>query len=299
MLLNYASRARRAPTENTHAWNRILLLLQERSAVDFSAYKIGDRSAPSGKTDAREPDHRSRRLSAISAGEPARGRRALQRAPDRRDKLLPRPGGVRSARPGAPGHAGRRPDGAAVRVWIAGCSTGEEAYSIGIVLRETGRCGRAATAGLRAPTSTPGPSSRRGPASIPTASQRRDPGAARALLRQGRRRLSGPKGSPRAGRVRVAERAAAIRRSPSSTWSSCRNLLIYLEPSPSGGCSRSSTTPSTPAASSFSGPSETIERSPRVCSSHSTGSGRSSDEPSSGAAAGACPWSAMRRLHAR
>ena len=84
------------------------------------------------------PDRAAGRLSPLSAAEPGGSGGPLSRPPDRRHQLLPRPGGLRRA--GNTGHPAplRRQAGQAapVRVWVCGCSTGEEAYSIAILIQE-------------------------------------------------------------------------------------------------------------------------------------------------------------------
>ena len=67
-----------------------------------------------------------------------RARRALPRPADRRDALLPRRGGLRAARAAGPARAAaaRARATTPLRVWVAGCATGEEAYSLAILLQE-------------------------------------------------------------------------------------------------------------------------------------------------------------------
>jgi len=136
VLLNYARRARQAPTENTQAWHRILLLLQERSAVDFSAYKIG--------TAQRRLERRMHVNQISGLGDYLRH---LQANPHEVDALFGElligvtsffrdPAAFEALAQAVPAMLDPRADGTPVRVWVAGCSTGEEAYSIGIVLRE-------------------------------------------------------------------------------------------------------------------------------------------------------------------
>ena len=85
----------------------------------------------------RPPNRAAGRVCPLFAADPSRCGGALSRPLDRRHQLLPRPGGVWGA-PGT-GHprlfAGK-PTGASIRVWVPGCSTGEEAYSLAILLQE-------------------------------------------------------------------------------------------------------------------------------------------------------------------
>ena len=79
------------------------------------------------------------RLHRAPARRAERGRSAVPRAPHRRDAVLPRPGGLRGAE--GNGHseaAGKAKETAddPVRIWVPGCATGEEVYSIAILLRE-------------------------------------------------------------------------------------------------------------------------------------------------------------------
>jgi two-component system CheB/CheR fusion protein len=136
VLLNYARRARQVPTENTQAWHRIILLLQERSGVDFSAYKLG--------TAQRRLERRMHVNQLASLGDYLRYLQANAHEVDAlfselligvtsffRDPLA-----FDALAQALPGMLDGRPDGAPVRVWVPGCSSGEEAYSIGILLRE-------------------------------------------------------------------------------------------------------------------------------------------------------------------
>ncbi len=136
VLLNYASRARQVPTENTQAWHRIVLLLQERSAVDFSTYKVG--------TVQRRLERRMHVSQVANLGEYLR---YLQANPHEVDALFSElligvtsffrdPLAFEALAQALPAMLDGRPDGTLLRVWVPGCSTGEEAYSMGIVLRE-------------------------------------------------------------------------------------------------------------------------------------------------------------------
>jgi two-component system CheB/CheR fusion protein len=136
LLLNYARRARHLPTENVQVWHRIHLLLQERSGVDFSAYKMG--------TAQRRLERRMHVNQIASIGEYLR---YLQANPHELDALFSElligvtsffrdPLAFDALAQALPALLNERPDGNPVRVWVAGCSTGEEAYSIGILVRE-------------------------------------------------------------------------------------------------------------------------------------------------------------------
>ena len=85
------------------------------------------------------PSHRTpRRLRALPGGERRRDRRALAGLADRREQLLPRSGGLPDAfASGLSDLVAARPEGSTLRIWVPGCATGEEAYSLAIVLLET------------------------------------------------------------------------------------------------------------------------------------------------------------------
>ena len=136
LLLSYARRTRQAPSANTQAWHRILLLLQERSGVDFSAYKVG--------TAQRRLERRMHVNQVATLGDYLR---YLQTTPQEADALFSElligvtsffrdPPAFEALAHTLPALLDGRAEGTPVRVWVAGCSTGEEAYSIGIILRE-------------------------------------------------------------------------------------------------------------------------------------------------------------------
>jgi two-component system, chemotaxis family, CheB/CheR fusion protein len=136
VLLAYARRARQAPTENTQAWHRIILLLQDRSGVDFGAYKLG--------TAQRRLERRMHVNQIASVGDYLR---YLQANSHELDALFSElligvtsffrdPLAFEALAQALPAMLDDRADGSPVRVWVPGCSTGEEAYGIGILLRE-------------------------------------------------------------------------------------------------------------------------------------------------------------------
>jgi len=136
VLLSYARRARSIPVDDAQAWHRIHLLLQEHSGVDFSSYKMG--------TAQRRLERRMHVNQIASLGDYLR---YLQANPHEVDALFGElligvtsffrdPLAFEALAQALPAVLDGRPDGSPVRVWVAGCSTGEEAYSIAIVLRE-------------------------------------------------------------------------------------------------------------------------------------------------------------------
>jgi two-component system CheB/CheR fusion protein len=139
VLLRYVRRARQAPPmsrASPQVWQRILLLLQERSGVDFSVYRVG--------TAERRVERRMHVNQVATLGEYLR---FLQENPSEVAALFGElligvtsffrdPGAFEVLAGELPALLDGRPEGSSVRLWVAGCSTGEEAYSMGIVLEE-------------------------------------------------------------------------------------------------------------------------------------------------------------------
>ena len=157
-------------------------------------------------------DRTTRRLRAPSGGERRRDRCAVAGLADRRQRLLPRPRGLPGAAP-VPGFrrcSPRAKTGSALRIWVPGCATGEEAYSIAILLLETlEQLGKRLELQVFATDLDP--------AAIQTARAGRYPegiaadvgrAASRAVLHQGGPQLPGQEGAARPRRVRRPERAA-------------------------------------------------------------------------------------------
>jgi two-component system CheB/CheR fusion protein len=136
VLLAYTRRARQVPSTNVQAWHRIILMLQERTGVDFAAYKLG--------TAQRRLERRMHVNQIAGLGDYLR---FLQSAPHEVDALFGElligvtsffrdPLAFEALAHALPALLDGRPDNSPLRLWVPGCSTGEEAYSIGILLRE-------------------------------------------------------------------------------------------------------------------------------------------------------------------
>ena len=147
----------------------MFVLLRAHTGHDFSLYKQST-IAPDRASHGRAPD-RAWRSTCATCRIPARSRGALSGPADWRDALFRDPEAFARLRTRHPALLARRRT-RPFRVWVAGCSTGEEAYSIAILLREHRR--RTAHKRQVSPrTSIGAPSSARAPAYIRPISPRR------------------------------------------------------------------------------------------------------------------------------
>ena len=128
---------RPAQSDRDGALQEIYAVLRNRIGHDFSGYKE--------KTFLRRVQRRMqvRQLDSLAglrrAAAPGRrgGAAAVSRSADRRHQLLPRRRGVRGARDrGHPASCSSSGADDTVRIWVPGCATGEEAYSLAILMRE-------------------------------------------------------------------------------------------------------------------------------------------------------------------
>ena len=145
-LVDYARRAVRRPAraartgrvDTTDTMDKALALLHRRTGHDFSMYKRS--------TIARRIE---RRMDVCHVEDLPAYIRHLEATPAEADALLKdlligvtsffrEPEAFERLRHGVlPGLIKTRPDGDTLRAWVPGCSTGEEAFSIAILLRET------------------------------------------------------------------------------------------------------------------------------------------------------------------
>ena len=97
-----------------------------------------DLPAPGAAPDAGAAAQRHRDLHRAAAAGAGRGVAAVPRPADRRHRLLPRYRGLRGSRDQLvmPRLLEGKGAGDTIRVWCPGCATGEEVYSIAILLRE-------------------------------------------------------------------------------------------------------------------------------------------------------------------
>ena len=176
-----------------------------------------------------------------------------------------------------------------VRVWILGCSTGQEAYSMAMTFMESSEhTARAAACRFSPPTSMTRCWTKPAAVFTPRAwSQDVSPERLRRFFAE---EEAGYRVSKELRQMVVFARQNLLSDPPFSHMDliSCRNLLIYLEPSCRRRSSRCSTTRSTPKGICFWAPAS---RSPglRRCSRRSSGSKKSFCENRAGRRSFACP----------
>ena len=130
--------------ETTSALQKILLTLRSQTGHDFSHYKKTTILRRIEKRMGLHQYRRRGRLRTLYSGARRGDPGPLQGTSDPRDELLPGPGGVRRPDGEIPAQLlDNKPETYFVRVWVPGCATGEEAYSIAILLRECMRGGEA------------------------------------------------------------------------------------------------------------------------------------------------------------
>jgi chemotaxis methyl-accepting protein methylase len=231
----FVARTEEAMDDKTQsALEKAVILLRAHTGQDFSLYK---RSTLYRRIERRMGIHQLPRMAAyvryLQENSQELGA-ALQGVVDRGDQLLPRSSGVGTvAHRGHPSAPGAAVPGQALRAWVPGCSTGEEAYSLAIVRsRRPSRPDRRGTSRCK---SSP-------PIWIGTPSTR----PARGCFRQHRRRrLTGAAGAVSSAkeehgyRVRKEIREMVIFAPQNLIMDPpftkldilcCRNLLIYLTP---------------------------------------------------------------------
>ena len=213
---------------------RIVAFLRARTGHDFSSYK---RATVMRRVIRRMQVCRTDTLAGYAdySADDARGDQGAVLGPaDLRDDVLPRPACLRGAgaqRDQAASSTISRPEASdGMRAWVVGCATGEEAYSIAILLQE-----EAARRKLNPSSKSSRPTSTR------ARSRRRGKGAIRVRSRPTSRRSGWPaSSSTRARIIACARKCAKACCSPSHSvikdppflrldLITCRNLLIYLE----------------------------------------------------------------------
>ena len=152
-----------------------------------------------------------------------------------------------------------RPAGAPVRVWVPGCATGEEVYSIAMCLLErTAELSRNPSLQIFATDLSEGALAKARAGPVPGEHRpRRLARAPAPLLHQGRRPLPDQQGHPRDVRLRAPRPDAATRRTPASTSSAAATSSSTWSRGCRRRCSRPSTTRSRPDGFLVVGPAET------------------------------------------
>ena len=121
--------------EHAEDFQRVIAALRNSSGVDFSQYRDTTHQAPDGAAHDAARLHVAARVRAVAGARPRRGQ-ALYR-----DVLINVTSFFRDPemfedlkREVFPAIVDGRPDGPPVRVWVPGCSTGQEAYSMAMAL---------------------------------------------------------------------------------------------------------------------------------------------------------------------
>jgi two-component system CheB/CheR fusion protein len=131
-----ASKSDAAIADSDPDLTRIYSLLRALHTVDFSHYKPSTLKRRIPPADGAAEDREAPRLRRVFAEEPAGSGRAVPRPADQCDRFLREPQSFEALKkkvfPRLLKQAGQNP----IRIWVPGCSTGEEVYSLAIALFE-------------------------------------------------------------------------------------------------------------------------------------------------------------------